>query len=96
LFLTNGTLTISNGDLASALVYSNLSIAGSKLSNDDPGNPTNKLAVAINPANGTMTVTFRPTGSGRNTVGRGVVLQNGTNAAGWFLGTNQSGYFLLR
>jgi len=101
LILTNGTLTLSNGDLAGALIYSNLTIAGNKLINNDPDNPTNKLSVVINRTNGTMTVTFRPTGARGNTVGKGVVLQNdtnaaGTNAAGWFLGTNQSGYFQLQ
>jgi hypothetical protein len=96
LLLTNGTLTFSNGDLTAPLIYSNLSFTGDKLVTSDPGNPTNKLAVAINPANGIMTVTFHPTGARGDIVGKGVVLQNATNAAGWFLGTDQSGNFQLR
>jgi hypothetical protein len=52
--------------------------------------------VAIDAANGTLTVTFRPTGAHANTVGKGVILQNVTNAAGWFPGANQSGYFQLK
>ena len=96
--LTNGTLTISNGNLG-ALVYSNLTIEGNKLVNNDPNsNPTNKLEGIIAPGTGILTVTFRATDAHANTVAKGVVLQDGsqTNAAGWFLGTGQSGFFLLQ
>jgi hypothetical protein len=97
--LTNGTLTISNGDLTGALIYSNLTIVGDKLANvNAAGNPPNLLEGVIAPATGVMTVTFRATGAHANTVATGVVLQDTTqtNAAGWFLGADQSGYFLLQ
>jgi hypothetical protein len=94
LTLTNGTLTISNGNLGGALIYSNLTIAGDKLVNNGPGT----LSGVIIPGTGVLTVTFRPAGANANTVARGVVLQDDspTNAAGWFLGTDQSGFFLLQ
>ena len=43
-------------------------------------------------------MTFRPTGARTDTVANGVVLQDQetTNAAGWFLDTDQSGCFLLQ
>jgi hypothetical protein len=45
-----------------------------------------------------MTLTFRPTGANANITAHGVVLQNDptTNSAGWFLGSGQSGFFLLQ
>ena len=98
--LTNGTLTIGNGDLAVPLIYSNLTIDGNKLITN--GNPTNKLEGVITPATGVLTVTFQPPNAHSDIVAKGVVLQyttttnTTTNAAGWFLGTNQSGYFLLQ
>ena len=96
LALTNGTLTISN--LGSALVYSNLTIVNNRLVNDDPNNPPNPLSGVLTPGTGVLTVTFRATGARANTVAKGVVLQDssGTNGAGWFLGTGQSGFFLLQ
>ena len=98
LTLTNGTLTIGNGGLADVLIYSNLTIAGDKLVNTNLDNPTNQLKGVITPGAGIFTVTFRPTGVHTDTVAKGVVLQDDptTNAAGWFLGADQSGYFLLQ
>ena len=96
--LTNGTLTISNVTSGSALIYSNLTIADDKLVNTGPGNPTNQLKGVITRGTGVLTVTFRPTGARTDTVANGVVLQDQetTNAAGWFLDTDQSGCFLLQ
>jgi len=98
LILTNGTLILSNGDLGGPLVYSNLTIVNNKLVNNSPSNPPNPLTGVINPATGVLTVTFRPTGANRDTTASGVILQNNGTAdgAGWFLGTNQSGSFLLQ
>ena len=95
--LTNATLILSNGDLSSPLVYSNLTFNGDKLVDTDPNNPSNPLTGAIVPGTGVLTLSFRPTGVNHNITASGVVLpgQTSTNAAGWFLGTNQSGFFLL-
>jgi hypothetical protein len=99
--LTNGTLTISNGGLTGALIYSNLTIAGNKLANvNAAGNPSNLLEGVITPATGIVTVTFKPTGASSDITAKGVILQDtnnaSTNGAGWFIGAGQSGYFLLQ
>lgn len=97
--LTNGTLTISNGGLSGALIYSNLTVAGNKLANvNAAGNPPNFLEGDITPGTGVLTLKFRPTGAASDITAEGVVLQDGatTNAAGSFLGSDQSGLFLLQ
>ncbi len=99
LAFTNGTLTIGDGNLAGSLVYSNLGIVNNKLTGQtSAGNPTNYLSAEFSPGTGAMTVVFRPTGGHGNVAAKGVVLQDitGTNGAGWFLSTGQSGYFLLQ
>jgi hypothetical protein len=95
--LTNGTLTIGDGGLLDTLIYSNLSVTGEKLITN--GTPTNKLTGVITRGTGILTVTFRPTGAKADVTAKGVVLQDtsfSTNAAGWFPGASQSGYFLLQ
>jgi hypothetical protein len=91
--LTNGTLTLSNGGLTSGLVFSNLTITGDKLNA-----PGNEVTGTITPGTGVLTLTFRPSGASSDITAKGVVLQDGadTNAAGWFLGADQSGFFLLQ
>jgi uncharacterized repeat protein (TIGR03803 family) len=97
--LTNGTLILSNGSLAGALIYSNLTIVDNKLVNPNTaGSSSNQLSGVVTPATGVLTVTFRPTGASADIVAKGVILpyDTPTNAAGWFLDTDQSGYFLLQ
>jgi phage/plasmid primase-like uncharacterized protein len=97
LSLTNGTLTIAGAAQATNLVYTNVTVAGGKLSYSGADNPTNQLSAAFTAGTGAMTLTFRPTGARANLTAQGVVLQmSGTNAAGWFKGTNESGSFLLQ
>jgi hypothetical protein len=97
LTMSNGTLTISGAAQATNLVYTNVNVSGGKLSYSGAGNPTNQLSAAFTASTGAMTLTFRPTGARADVVAQGVVLQlSDTNAAGWFLGTNESGYFLLQ
>ena len=105
LSLTNATLVLTNGNLSGGtLTFTNIEIGTNSsthnfLTNLDAGlalvGQTNHLAIQINPTNGEVTVTFQATGTKTNTVGRGVVLQNQTNAAGYFPGTNQTGSFIL-
>lgn len=90
---TNATLTISNGNLAAPVSFT-VSIEGANIKK--VGGSTNKLSASINPANGEMMVKFRPTGAKMDKVAQGVVLQNQTNAAGWFTGTSESGAFWLQ
>jgi hypothetical protein len=57
---------------------------------------TNKLALAITKTNGVIRGTFvNPSNPRQTNRISGVLLQNRTNAAGYFLGTNRSGTFLL-
>ncbi len=101
--LTRATLLLTNGNLTNGyLIYTNIGTnltSHNTLTNLDAGNPnlspTNHLVIAINTNNGLVTVTFQKTGVGTNTIAHGAVLQNQTNAAGYFLGTNQTGAFLL-
>jgi hypothetical protein len=53
--------------------------------------PTNHVAVTFTPATGALTLTL----AHPPVTAKGVVLQDRTNAAGWFLGTNSSGSFLF-
>jgi hypothetical protein len=100
--LTNATLTLSSGNLTNGLlIFTNLGTnlsSHNSLTNLDAGTkngPTNHLAIAINSNNGLVTLTFQPTGVKTNILAHGAVLQNQTNAAGYFIGTNQSGAFIL-
>jgi hypothetical protein len=94
--MTNATLTIAGGDLADPLVYTNVTVAGGKLTFSGPGNPTNQISAAFTAGTGAMTLTFRPTGAKAGVTAQGAVLpMPSPGAAGWFLGANQSGYFLL-
>lgn len=100
--LTSATLVLSNGNLAGgSLIFTNIgtnSSSHNNLTNLDAGTalgPTNHLVIAINTNNGLLTVTFQATGVKTNTLAHGAVLQNQTNAAGYFLGTDQSGAIWL-
>jgi hypothetical protein len=93
--LTNGTLTLSNGNLTTPLIYTVGLTRGNVLTNTGTS-PTNSLAIVLNPTNGLLKVTFRAPGAKTNTVGSGAVLQNQTNALGSFLGPNQSGAIILK
>ncbi|MGA2749679.1 MAG: Ig-like domain-containing protein [Verrucomicrobiota bacterium] len=98
LALTNGTLTITDPGQGIDLVYTNVTVASNKLTYTAP--PTNQLIVTFTPASGTMTVSFRPTGAKANITAQGVLLQDALadpslKAAGWFIGANQTGYFIL-
>jgi hypothetical protein len=53
------------------------------------------LTVAFKPPTGLFTGTFQAAGSSRIVNFKGAVLQNMTNASGYFLGTNQSGRVLI-
>ena len=60
------------------------------------GTPTNSLTGTIAPSTGLLTVTFG-NGKGKTTmVGHGVVLQNATNAGGFFIGKTNDGAVYLQ
>jgi hypothetical protein len=57
---------------------------------------TNALTLTISTSTGVITGTFlNPTNVHKTNTIHGVLLQNQTNAAGYFLGTNQNGAFML-
>ncbi len=96
--VTNGTLTIVDPGQALDLVYTNVAIVSNKLSYAAP--PTNQLTATITASTGAISLSFRPTGARTNLTAQGVLFQDSPSdpslkAAGWFTGTNQSGYFIL-
>jgi hypothetical protein len=90
--LAGGTLILSNGNLA-AQIFTNVSVTGNKLLSSD-----SVVLGTIAPATGAVTLTLKATDTAPKITAKGVILQDaaGTNAAGWFPGTNESGYFLLQ
>jgi len=96
--VTGGTLSIVDLAQGINLVYTNVSIISNKLT--FATTTTNQLTATTTPTTGVISLSFRPTGAKANLTAQGVILQNSPTdpfikAAGWFIGTNQSGYFLL-
>ena len=93
--LPSGQLDISGGGLHSALSF-NVAVSTSNTLVKLAGSPTNSLTGTNNPKTGLLTVTFG-NGNGRSTTtGTGAVLQNATNAGGFFLGTTNAGTIRLQ
>jgi hypothetical protein len=57
---------------------------------------TNQLSLTLSTANGTVTGSYTDPLTRRKNTLKGVILQNQTNATGYFLGTNQSGRFVIQ
>jgi hypothetical protein len=90
-----GQLDISGGGLASSLTF-NVAISSNNTLIKLAGSPTNSLTGTNNPKTGLLTITFG-NGNGKATAtATGAVLQNETNAAGFFLGKTNAGSFLLQ
>jgi len=97
-FTTNnpGILEIQGGngiDLTNQVAISSNKNSLVKLTTPDYS--TNSLSGSIDPKTGLLKVTFGNGHGKATTTGTGAVLQTTTNAAGFFLGTNQSGTILL-
>jgi uncharacterized repeat protein (TIGR03803 family) len=89
--LTNGQLVLSNTSLF--LDFTNVVVNGNDLTNRGVS-PTNYLTGSINSRNGLLTLSFV---SGTNTkAASGAVLQNTTDAGGFFLTSTNAGSFLLQ
>jgi hypothetical protein len=92
--LTGGQLEITGKSFPAGLDFTNVSITSTNTLLKS-GLPTNSLTGSITPKTGLLTVTFG-NGSGKSTItGQGAVLQNQTNAAGFFLTTTNAGAFSL-
>jgi hypothetical protein len=92
----NFAVTLEAGNLPFAITNGVVIAAGDKVvanSADD----TNKLILTINKTTGAITGTFANPPDPKQTIKvGGVILQGQTNAQGYFLGTNQSGVFLIQ
>jgi len=90
--MTGGLLTFNGGNLAEDTTNSVTLGLGSKVTNNSP----HKLTMSFTAASGLFKGSYTPTNAGSKAVSfAGAVLQKGTNAAGHFLGTSQSGRVLL-
>lgn len=91
LALTNGTVTLSSGNLLDPIVNdvrltnNNVFLIGG----------TNGLKLAVSAASGLLNGSFIHPQSKRLTTIKAVILQGQTNVQGFFLGTNQSGLIFL-
>ncbi|MGD0815039.1 MAG: choice-of-anchor tandem repeat GloVer-containing protein [Verrucomicrobiota bacterium] len=93
LSFTNGELVLSNTDLF--LAFTNISVSDDKLA-DSGGLPTNSLTGTIDFKTGLLTVVFGD-GKGRATDSAlGALLQDATNAGGFFLTPTNAGSMNLQ
>jgi hypothetical protein len=91
-----GNLGISGGNLATNLSFNASLAASGALSKLSSSASTNSLTGTVTAKTGLLTVTFG-NGKGKSTTtGTGVVLQLSNSAAGYFLGTTNSGAFILQ
>jgi hypothetical protein len=96
LALTNGQVTLDGGNLLLPLTNQITMAASNIISVPVAPESTNKLKLTINKTAGAISGIFVNPSNSKDTIKvTGVLLQNQTNAAGYFLGTNQSGAFLL-
>jgi hypothetical protein len=97
LALTNGEVILDGGGLAANLTNSILLATNNTITVvTNIVRNTNHLNLSIDKTHGIISGSFtNPTNSNQTISVNGVLLQNLTNAAGYFLGTNQSGAFLL-
>ena len=95
LALTNGQAILDGGNLPA--ITDQITLASDDvITVTDAAENTNKLALRINKSTGVIRGTFASPSSSRQTIKvNGVLLQNGANAAGYFLGADQSGAFML-
>jgi hypothetical protein len=90
-----GQLYIFGGGLASSQTF-NVAVSTNNALVKLPGSPTNSLTGSITAKTGLLTISFG-NGVGKGTNGAtGAVLQNATNAAGFFLGKTNAGSFFLQ
>jgi len=94
LALTSGQVTLDGGNLPFEIT-NQITLSANDAITVAPGD-TNKLALTINKSTGAISGSFaNPSNPKQSIKVNGVVVQNRTNAVGYFLGTGQSGAFLL-
>jgi hypothetical protein len=90
---TNFQIILSGGNLAVPLTNdASLPLSG-KFATNGPG--ISKLSLSVAPTTGLVTGSFLDPATGLATPVSGIVLQQQTNGAGFFLSTNTSGLFQL-
>ena len=87
LFLTNAVVGFTNGNLVADFANEVTLDPKGKVTNQD----ANNLSFSINSGNGLVSGSVTPPAGGKPFAFKGAILQKGTNAAGFFLGTNASG-----
>jgi len=93
--LPSGQLDISGGSLPSNLTFS-VWLGSNNTLLKLPGSPSNSLSGSINPKTGLLTIAFGNETGKATTAGLGAMLQNATNAGGFFLGKFNAGAILLQ
>jgi uncharacterized repeat protein (TIGR02543 family) len=94
--LTNAQVTLEGGGLPFGITNQITLASNNKITVPRAAENTNGLTLTITTKTGLISGTFLNPASAKQTITvNGVLLQNQTNAAGFFLGTNQSGAFNL-
>jgi hypothetical protein len=86
--ITNGVVILAGGNLPSAITNT--------LDASSSATGTNRIALKGNVISGAVSGSFIHPATGRSTALEGILLQNQNGARGFFLGTNQSGRFILQ
>jgi hypothetical protein len=96
LALTNGAVRLEGGGLPETITNVIGLTSEDRITFTNSGEDTNRMRLSINSANGAISGSFSSLGNPSKTITiSGVLIQNQTNAHGFFLGTNQSGTFIL-
>jgi len=94
--LTSGIVILEGGNLPVPITNHIIFSTNNTITVTNAAEKTNKLVLTINTKTGTFGGSFaNPTNAKRSITVNGVLLQNKTNAQGYFLGTNQSGVIIL-
>ena len=93
--LPSGQLAISGESLLTNLTF-NVMVSNNNALVKLPGGSTNSLTGSISPKTGLLTITFGNGAGKATTAGTAAVLQNVTNAAGFFLGKANAGSIILQ
>ncbi|MFM2082689.1 MAG: hypothetical protein RL380_1380, partial [Verrucomicrobiota bacterium] len=92
--LTNGTVTLTDGDLAAPLT-ANFSLSTANVISF-PAPNVYKCLATITPGSGLVKLTFTPPGTPRAITATGVILQGERFVDGYFLGAGTSGRFTMQ
>jgi hypothetical protein len=91
------TATLEGGCLSCTITNGVTISTSDKIALTNSLDETNKLKLAITKSTGVISGSFANPANPKQTIKiNGVILQGQTNAQGYFLGTNQSGVFLLQ